>query len=335
MTMRTDETPLLTDRFGRFHDYLRISLTDACNLRCQYCMPEEEMHFLPRQHHMSPDELAYLASFFVEHGVKKIRLTGGEPLVRKEAGEIIRRLGQLPVELAITTNGVLVDRFLSDFQASGLRSINVSLDSLDPQTNQRITRRPHLQTVLDTIDRLVREGFRVKVNMVVMKGINEFEIPAFVAMGRDVPVHIRFIEYMPFDGNGWSSAQVFTHSQMLELLRDHYAFDKVADAPNDTARAYQVRGFRGTFAVISTMSEPFCSTCNRLRLTADGKLKNCLFSRGEVDLLSALRRGESIEELVRSSILEKAERLGGQLADNFHQTDPTHLENRPMIAIGG
>ncbi len=326
---------ILTDRHGRFHDYLRISLTDACNLRCQYCMPEEDMRFMKRSHLMSVEELDSLAGLFVRHGVKKIRLTGGEPLVRKEAAEIISRLGRYPIELAMTTNGVLVDQFLDVFQQAGLRSINVSLDSLDPVVNRSITQRDYLDKVIRNIEMLAHDDYRVKVNMVVMKGVNEFEVGDFVAWSKDLPLHIRFIEYMPFDGNGWSSAQVTTHQQILEMLRDRFTFHKLTDGPNDTARAYQVEGFAGTFAVISTMSQPFCETCNRIRLTADGKLKNCLFSAGETDLLSALRGGQDVEPLIRQTIQAKHARLGGQLSENYLDTDPDQLKNRAMISIGG
>jgi cyclic pyranopterin phosphate synthase len=327
--------PLLTDKFGRFHDYLRISLTDSCNLRCQYCMPEEDMHFMKRENLMTADEINTLAGLFVQHGVRKIRLTGGEPLVRKDAGKIIRMLGRYPVQLALTTNGVFIDRFIDDFKAAGLRSVNISLDSLNPEVNQQITRRPHLTTVVKHIELLVSEGFRVKVNMVVMKGINEFEIPDFVNWGKSLPIHIRFIEFMPFDGNGWSANKVFTHQQILELLSDKLTFDKLQDEPHDTARAYQVRGYNGTFAVISTMSQPFCETCNRIRLTADGKFKNCLFSQTETDLLTPLRKGDPIETLIKEAILSKHARLGGQLADDYFETDASNLHNRSMITIGG
>jgi cyclic pyranopterin phosphate synthase len=333
--MSREEQRLLEDRHGRFHDYLRISLTDACNLRCHYCMPTEDMQFLSRKQLMTPEEIDALASLFVAHGVRKIRLTGGEPLVRKDAGEIIRRLGRLPVSLAITTNGVLLHRFLPDLRSAGLRSVNISLDSLDPEVNRRITRRDGLDEVRRVIEQIAREDFRVKVNMVVMQGVNEFEVADFVAWGREMPLHIRFIEYMPFDGNGWSAAQVVTHAQILELVGERFAFEKIRDEPNDTARAYRVPGFAGTFAVIGTMSQPFCSTCNRLRLTADGKLRNCLFASQETDLLSPLRRGEDVEPLIRDTVLAKHARLGGQLPDDFHDTDPDSLSNRPMISIGG
>lgn len=332
-TSRT--SALLEDRHGRFHDYLRISLTDACNLRCRYCMPDEDMHFLPKDRLMTPEEIELLAGLFVAHGVRKIRLTGGEPLARKDAGAIIRRLGRLPVELALTTNGVLLDKFLPDLRAAGLQSVNISLDSLDPAVNLDITRRSHLPVVLAHIRQMAGEGFRVKVNMVVMKGVNEFEIPDFVALARDLPLHIRFIEFMPFEGNGWTAGRVFTYRQILEVIGDCYAMEKLQDGPNDTARAYRVPGFMGTFAVISTMSEPFCQTCNRLRLTADGKLKNCLFSTGETDLLGPLRKGIPVEPLIAATVKAKHARFGGQWDQSFEAIDAAVLENRPMITIGG
>ena len=293
------------------------------------------MTFMRRSQLMTVDEIDHVAGWFVKQGVRKIRLTGGEPLVRKEAGEIIRRLGRYPVELAMTTNGVLVDRFLDDFAAAGLRSVNISLDSLDPEVNRRITRRDHLALVIDHIERLVDLGYHIKVNVVVMKGVNEFEVPDFVAWTKDRPIHIRFIEYMPFSGNGWSAPQVFTYAQILELIRDRFPVDKLADGPHATAKAYRVPGHAGTFAVISTMSQPFCATCNRIRLTADGKLKNCLFGAEEFDVLTPLRQGEEIGSIIQEAILAKHEALGGQLDANYTETDPGTLDNRAMIAIGG
>jgi cyclic pyranopterin phosphate synthase len=333
--MASSPSDILWDRHGRFHDYLRISLTDACNLRCVYCMPQEQMQFMPQRHLMSAEEILYLAGLFAAHGVRKIRLTGGEPLVRRDAATIIRKLGALPVQLAMTTNGVLLERYLEDLKAAGMQSINISLDSLREDVNFKLTRRKELQTVRAIIERMAQDGFRIKVNMVVMRGINEFEVPDFVAWSRELPLHIRFIEYMPFDGNQWSPAGVITRAQILEILADHFDFYKLHDGPNDTARAWQVRGFAGTFGVISTMSEPFCSTCNRIRLTADGKLKNCLFSRGETDLLTPLRAGEDVEPLIRDTILAKHARLGGQWTSAFEEIDPAKLQNRSMIRIGG
>lgn len=325
---------MLQDSLGRKHDYLRISLTDNCNFRCSYCMPDEDMDFLSDDHLMRPEEIEQFAKIFIRLGTKKIRLTGGEPLVRKDAAQIIQRLSALPVELTLTTNGFLTDRFIDVFQQAGIRSVNVSLDTLNSDKFQIITRRNKFDKVWSNIIELVQAGFHVKVNCVVMAGVNTDELLDFVALTEKLPLHIRFIEFMPFTGNRWESKQVFAWEQMLEIITQKYTITKLGDGPHDTAKKYQVPGFTGTFAVISTMSAPFCSTCNRMRLTADGKMKNCLFSQGETDLLSAMRRGEDIEQLIRQNLLEKHASLGGQFSD-YTVTKGDELQNRSMIAIGG
>jgi GTP 3',8-cyclase len=325
---------MLQDGLGRQHDYLRISLTDNCNFRCSYCMPDEDMDFHPDEQLMRPEEIEQFAKIFIQLGTKKIRLTGGEPLVRKDAAEIIQRLAVLPVELTLTTNGFLTDRFIQIFQKAGIRSVNVSLDTLDADKFSIITRRNKFEKVWSNILELIDAGFHVKVNCVVMAGVNTDELLDFVALTEKLPIHVRFIEFMPFTGNKWESNQVFAWEQMLEIISQKYLIEKLGDGPNDTAKKYRVPEFTGTFAVISTMSAPFCSTCNRMRLTADGKMKNCLFSQGETDLLSALRRGEDIEELIRQNLLGKHASLGGQFSD-YTVTNGEELQNRSMIAIGG
>ena len=325
---------MLKDTFGRQHDYLRISLTDNCNFRCAYCMPDEEIDTLPEVRLMQADEIFTLASIFTDLGVKKIRLTGGEPLIRKDAAAIMERLSSLPVELTITSNAFLADRFISTFRKAGMRSLNVSLDTLHADKFVLLTRRDKFQQVWNNIQLLLREGFRVKLNCVVMKGVNSDEICQFVELTKALPLHVRFIEFMPFDKNNWQDKRVFTWHEILEAVSEKYIFKKLTDDPHDTAKKYRVPGHMGTFAVISTMSAPFCSTCNRMRLTADGKMKNCLFSSGETDLLQALRRGEDVEQLIRHNILDKKEKLGGQMED-YTTTDPGTILNRTMISIGG
>jgi cyclic pyranopterin phosphate synthase len=326
---------MLTDRFQRVHDYLRISLTDSCNLRCAYCMPDEHIQCMPHHRLMSAEEIETMARIFVAHGVRKIRLTGGEPLVRKEAREIMERLAPLPVELTLTTNAVLADRFLDVFLQAGVRSLNVSLDTLQPEAFFALTRRDNWHQVWRNLMLLVENGLHVKLNTVVMKGVNEQELPDFVALTRELPIHTRFIEFMPFQGNQWEHERVFPAAEMLELIGARFDFEKLPDAKNDTAKKFKVYGHRGTFAIISTMSAPFCAGCNRMRLTADGKMKNCLFSRSEVDLLGALRNGEDIVPLIRYCLDLKEEALGGQLLPEYDQIDAEKLENRSMIAIGG
>lgn len=326
---------MLIDRHDRIHDYLRISLTDNCNFRCFYCMPEEDHAFTPTSQLMAADEIESLASTFVKLGVKKIRLTGGEPLVRKDAAEIIRRLAKLPVKLTITTNGTRLHEFVDLFEESGIRSVNISLDSLQEDKFRIITRRDQFQTVMKNIRMLIDRKFHVKVNVVVVKGINESEINDFIAWTKEEPIHVRFIEFMPFSGNKWNSGKVFTWKQMLESAGTEFSFLPLSPEPNDTSKSYIVPGHKGTFAVISTMTGPFCSTCNRLRLTANGKMKNCLFSEYETDLLTPLREGKDISELIIHNIQSKAKELGGQLKPNFEELKSDEIVNRSMISIGG
>lgn len=326
---------MLIDSYNRVHDYLRISLTDSCNLRCFYCMPDEKIACLPNKHLMQPDEIDHIAGLFVQLGVKKIRLTGGEPLVRKEAGEIIRQLGKYPVELTMTTNGVRLQEFAADLQAANLRSINISLDTLQADRFMLLTKRDNFHKVYQNIQLMAERGLRVKVNVVTMKGVNDDEIPAFIALTKDLPLHIRFIEFMPFTGNHWDHAKVIGWQEILDIVARDYAYEPIVRKKHDTAKNYQVAGHAGTFAVISTMTAPFCGDCNRMRLTADGKMKNCLFSKTETDLLGALRRGEDIVPLIKECVWAKAAERGGQFTEDYTHTDPLHIENRSMIAIGG
>lgn len=325
----------LIDRFGRVHDYLRISLVDKCNLRCTYCMPEN-VRFLPKSQLFSDAELIDVARIFVEDlGIKKIRLTGGEPLVRQNADAIIRTIGQLPVKLSITTNGLLLDRFFDVFEDVGMRSITVSLDSLDPQRFAEITRRDVFPQVYGNIRKALDRGFRVKLNMVVVRGMNDDELADFVELTKTEDMHVRFIEFMPFDGNRWDWNSVYTYREMLERLQAQFAIHKLNDKPNSTSKAWQVEGYKGTFAVISTVTEAFCAGCNRIRLTADGKIRNCLFARDETDVLTAYRAGEDIRTLIRASILAKHEKLGGLPEFQDEEAIRGSLSDRAMVKIGG
>lgn len=328
---------ILTDQFGRIHDYMRISLTERCNLRCFYCMPEEGITLRPSSQFMNKDEVISIAKTFVDLGVKKIRLTGGEPLVRKDAKEIIEALSKLPVELAITTNGVLVDKFIDTFLSCGLKSINVSLDSLQKEKLNKISRRDYFDTIISNINLLIKHNFHVKLNAVIMRGVNDNEIIDFVEFTREKNVHFRFIEFMPFNGNKWDWSKGLSYKEMMAIVNSKYAAGvlKIEDGKNDTAKNYKIKGFTGTFAVISSVSNPFCDTCNRIRLTADGKLKNCLFSNHETDLLSSLRSGNDISPLILESILNKKARRGGMNTFTQLSNPVTHTQNRSMLAIGG
>ena len=328
---------ILTDSFGREHNYLRISLTERCNLRCTYCMPADGIQLSPKSHIMTYEEIYRIAHKFVENGVTKIRLTGGEPLVRKDVSLIMEKLSTLPVELAITTNGVIVDRFIEQFKKCGIQKINVSLDSLDALKNESITRRDYFTKVYNNILLLVKEGFEVKVNCVLMKGFNDNEIIDFVEFTKHHKLQIRFIEFMPFDGNKWKMEKLVSLEDILKQVYKRYDlthFTRLKDQPNDTAKNYKIKDYQGSFAVISSVTNPFCDSCNRIRLTANGQLKNCLFSTSESDILTPLREGKSIEAIIQKAVLSKKKiRSGMDTLDKFK--DPNSHDNRSMIAIGG
>ncbi len=326
---------MIKDSFNRVHDYLRISLTDNCNLRCFYCMPEEDYHFTPARNLMQAEEIKSIAEIFVSQGIKKIRLTGGEPLVRKDVKKIILQLAELPVNLTITTNGTRLHEFADTLETAGVRSLNISLDTLQSGKFHLLTRRDQFEQTFQNIRLMIDRGFHVKVNVVVMKGINETELTDFVAWTKDVPVHVRFIEFMPFSGNHWKSNKVFTWHEMMEQISMHYLPVPINGDVHDTAKKYSIAGHLGTFAVISTMSAPFCKGCNRIRLTADGKIKNCLFSKDETDLLTAFRNGEDILPLIEANILSKKKELGGQFTADFSHLHAEEIANRSMITIGG
>ena len=325
----------LRDRFGRLHDYLRISLTERCNLRCFYCMPEDGILKRPRSEFMRIEEILDIASTFVKMGVRKIRLTGGEPLVRKDAGKILHGLGQLGVELAITTNGILVDQYLEDFKSAGLRSVNLSLDSLNPQKQAAISRRDYFDRIMKNIDLLNTPDFDLKINAVIMKGTNDDEVVSFVEWACEKDLHVRFIEFMPFDGNQWNWDKKVSASTMMAAVSDRFGesnIEKQEGRSHDTAINYKIKGQSGSFGMISPITNPFCDSCNRLRLTADGKLKNCLFSTAETDLLAVHRAGGQIEPMILDSIQSKEKARGGRVS---FESEGAQYQNRSMISIGG
>tara|TARA_R110002050_G_scaffold270252_4_gene413268 strand:- start:1442 stop:2344 length:903 start_codon:yes stop_codon:yes gene_type:complete len=300
-------------------------------------MPADGIQLSPKSHIMTYEEIYRIAHKFVENGVTKIRLTGGEPLVRKDVSLIMEKLSTLPLELAITTNGVIVDRFVKQFKKCGIQKINVSLDSLDALKNESITRRNYFTKVYNNILLLVKEGFEVKVNCVLMKGFNDNEIIDFVELTKHHNLQIRFIEFMPFDGNKWNMEKLVSLEDILKQVYRRYDlahFTRLKDQPNDTAKNYKIKDYQGSFAVISSVTNPFCDSCNRIRLTANGQLKNCLFSTSESDILTPLREGKSIDPIIQKAIRSKKKiRSGMDTLDKFK--DPNSHDNRSMIAIGG
>ena len=332
------QAKLLEDTFGRKHNYLRISLTERCNLRCSYCMPLRGVPLTPAPHLMTAKEIILIAKEFVSLGVTKIRLTGGEPLVRKDFNLILKELAQLPVKLTMTTNAVSVDKHLELLKSCGMSTINISLDTLNAEKFKKITFRDYFDRVYQNIMLLIEEEFEVKLNAVLMKGINDNEIIDFVKLTKKLPLKVRFIEFMPFDGNQWNTQKLVSYDHIINTLRSYYGTDviqRLKDAPNDTAKNYKVKNFSGQFAIISTVTNPFCEGCNRLRLTANGFLKNCLFSNKETDLLTPMRKGEPLQSLIHNAIAKKKAVRAGMDSQEAFEDINSHSKNRSMITIGG
>ncbi|WP_452598233.1 GTP 3',8-cyclase MoaA, partial [Pontimicrobium sp. MEBiC01747] len=307
-------------------------------LRCTYCMPAEGIKLSPKAHLMTPEEIYTIAKTFVAHGVTKIRLTGGEPLVRKDAPIILEKLATLPVALAITTNAIIVDKYIQTFKTYGINNINVSLDSLDREKFKQITRRDYFKKVYDNILLLVKEGFNVKVNVVLIKDFNDNEIIDFINLTKELPIVVRFIEFMPFDGNQWNLKKMVSLDAIMNTVFATFPalnVMRLEDALHDTSKNYGIKNYKGSFAIISSVTNPFCDSCNRLRLTANGQLKNCLFSNSESDLLTALRSGKDITAIIKESITAKLKVRGGMNTLEKLKTPQLHSKNRSMITIGG
>ncbi|XP_070698825.1 molybdenum cofactor biosynthesis protein 1 isoform X2 [Pempheris klunzingeri] len=323
----------LTDNFGRRHSYLRISLTEKCNLRCQYCMPEEGVKLTPRGQLLSTAEVLTLARLFVREGVEKIRLTGGEPLIRPDVLDIIAELRKLEglKTIAVTTNGMNLARLLPKLKEAGLDLINISLDSLVPAKFEFIVRRKGFHKVMEGIDKAIEMGYNpVKVNCVVMRGLNEDELLDFVALTEKKPLEVRFIEYMPFDGNRWNFKKMVSYQEMLDHIRQQWPdLEPLQTGHTDTAKTFKVPGFKGQVGFITSMSDHFCGSCNRLRITADGSLKVCLFGNTEVSLRDVLRSGSSDEELLQ--VIGAA--VGRKKKQHAGMFSISQMKNRPMILI--
>ena len=323
------------DRFGRKIHYLRISLTDNCNLRCVYCMPEE-MSFQPNREMMQDGEILLLARLFASLGFDKIRLTGGEPTVRQDVVEIVRSLAALDGirHITMTTNGLLLPRLAAPLAEAGLKRVNISLDTLNPTRFNRLTRRGDLEDVWEGILAAESAGLiPVKLNAVIVRGYNEEDIPDLARLTLDHPWQLRFIEMMPFDGatNLQTSGIVSTDEMIQRVEQALGQLEPLNDGKLDgEARLFTLPGAKGNIGFISSVSAPFCSSCTRARLTADGILRMCLLREYEVDLLTPLRKGASLDEL-RSMVLEAVwnKPWGHGLAANEIPL------NRVMSQIGG
>ena len=329
---------MLTDRFGRAHTTLRLGLTERCNLRCVYCMPEMGVPLTPTRQMLTTDELARLARVLVGAGVDKIRLTGGEPLARRDAVEVAERLGRLGLRsLAMTTNGVRLADRLPALAAAGLTDLTVSLDTLRPDRFQAITRRPGLDRVLGALDQALALGYgtdgrSLKVNVVALRGVNEDEAADFAAWAARAPLEVRFIEVMPFGGNGWTRAELVPMAETRAAIETALGpLQRCVDASDATAQTFRQPGWAGRVGFVASMTAPFCAGCSRLRVTADGALKVCLFGTAEVSLRDALRAGATDAEVVAR--VQAA--LDGKHAAHAGMDALAETENRPMITIGG
>jgi len=327
----------LVDSYGRQARDLRISLTDRCNLRCTYCMPAEGLDWMPGDDLLSDDELVALIEVAVRRlGIQEIRFTGGEPLLRKGIVDLIRRVGELSPrpEMSLTTNGIGFAPRAADFVAAGLDRINISLDSLDPDTFLRLTRRPRLADVLKSLSAAVDAGLApVKINAVLMRGVNDHEAPDLLRFSLDHGYQLRFIEQMPLDaGHSWTRDRMVTAADIERISAEQFTLTPNAGARlGAPAELFDVDGGPATVGIIASVTRPFCGDCDRTRLTADGQVRTCLFSRNETDLRALLRRGAGDEQIADAWRTATWGKLPGHAIN-----DPSFLQpDRPMSAIGG
>ena len=326
---------MLVDRFGRVHRSLRISVTDRCNLGCTYCMPEHTPDYQPRSEILTFEEIERFTRVAVSLGVDDVRLTGGEPLVRSQLHRLIASLHRIDGlrKIALTTNGVLLADQLEALFAAGLRYVNVSLDALDAGSFEVTTRRDELARVLHGIEAAYEIGMRIKINSIAMRGLTEHQISAFGEFTRRTGIAVRFIEFMPLDSDGqWDETSVFSAKEILQLFTDQFGpLQPVSQNASSPSRDYEFADGPGRIGVIASVTEPFCHSCDRFRITADGQLRNCLFGEDNGDV-RALLRGTDEDQPIREMIVAAvtAKRAG-------HGTDDlTFLRpSRPMHAIGG
>ena len=328
-------TPRLVDRFGRIGRDLRVSVTDRCNLRCSYCMPAEGLDWLPKPEMLTDDEIVRLVRVMVGLGITGVRLTGGEPLLRRSLVSLVERIAALPhaPSIAMTTNGIGLDRLAAPLAAAGLTRVNVSLDTIDPVHFNELTRRDRFSDVVAGLKAAADAGLTpVKVNAVAMRGVNDRDVADLLRWCLDRGYELRFIEQMPLDAqHAWDRSLMVSQTEILDRLRERFTITPVESRGSAPAELFLVDGGPATVGVIASVTAPFCARCDRVRLTADGQLRNCLFARREVDLRGPLRAGASDAEIADLVIAEMALKAPGHGIDrpDFEQPE------RPMSAIGG
>ncbi|WP_223558552.1 GTP 3',8-cyclase MoaA [Chryseobacterium lathyri] len=328
---------MLTDQFGRSINYLRLAIVDRCNLRCTYCMPENGLTWIKQKELMTDEEMLRICSVFTELGVDKIRITGGEPFVRKNSIELIQNISQLDglTDLSITTNGLLTEQYIPQLKKFGIKSVNLSLDTLDKERFFRITRRNSFDQVMKTLDSLLQHHIKVKINTVVMEGENTEDIIPLVMLAKELPVDVRFIEEMPFNGSDTDISLKWNFTQIYSYIKDHFPkIQKTDDPKSSTSYSYKIPGFAGNIGIIAAYTRSFCGDCNRIRITPSGILRTCLYEGTGVNLKDEIRIGKTDEELkniIISSIHKKpkdgweAQKLS-LTASQIHQS---------MATIGG
>lgn len=328
----------LKDNHGRTINYLRLAVTDRCNLRCFYCMPEQGIDLLPRAELLSYEEILLLCSVLIKMGIEKIRITGGEPFVRKDMMQLLAALSAMEglKELTITTNGVRTAPLIPELKKMGIRSVNLSLDTLDRNRFFSITRRDELHHVLDTLDQLLYHGMEVKLNAVVMEDRNTEDILPLAELTRTLPVSVRFIEEMPFNGTGHIYSGInWNYIRILETVKQQYPeLQKLSDPPHSTSYNYKIPGFNGTIGVIAAYTRSFCGTCNRIRITPKGILKICLYDEGVLDVKSLIRKGlgtAALQNELMQALQQRAK--DGWEAERNKEKNRSGFES--MASIGG
>ena len=328
----------LIDKWGREINYLRVAVTDRCNLRCFYCMPEEGIKYLSRNELLSYEELLRLIEIFSKIGITKIRLTGGEPFVRKEMMAFIENINKISEinSIHITTNGVFAHQYLDRFEKAGIKSVNLSLDTRDEKKFKVLTRRDEFKNVMKSFHGLVERGIKTKVNMVVIDGKNTDDILPMLELAKDYPIEMRYIEEMPFNGDknhnvtlGWN------HIKILETIKSKYPdLISAVDEKSATAKTYSIPNFKGSFGIIPAYSRTFCDSCNRIRLTSQGTIRTCLYDEGELNLKKIMRTGgtdEDVKKALFEVIGKKAK--NGFVAESNRKINPNVSES--MSSIGG
>ncbi|MCC8426284.1 GTP 3',8-cyclase MoaA [Mucilaginibacter sp. UR6-11] len=329
---------MLTDNHGREINYMRLAVTDRCNLRCFYCMPEDGLNWLSRSGLMSYEEMLRACRLLVKMGIEKIRITGGEPFVRKDIMLLLAGLAKIDglKELSMTTNGVLTAPHIPEMKALGIKSVNLSLDTLDANRFFTITRRDEFASVMHTLDELLKHDIEVKINAVVMDGKNTRDIIPMVELTKDLPVSVRFIEEMPFNGDGHVYQGLsWDYVRILNEITSHYpAIKKLTDPAYSTAYNYQIPGHRGTVGIIAAYSRTFCGTCNRIRITPEGTLKNCLYDDGVLNIKDLMRSGISDNELEQNLLNAFSHRVADGWEAERKRVEKNGV-HESMATIGG